>query len=1400
MAEDTPDQPEQFPVLVPLRKPLSLIPVSLKEAALDSPPFRATVVHLSDQFDAVERWLDGYVRAASKLAQEVTVFDGLVGAFLTSATPPSILSEAVMDHDYTLLALQRYGEGAREYWSHTMNGIKKTQASVINPIRSFLNNDVKSLKDVRKQLDANQKNYDAVLARYYSQVKTKEASALREDAFQLHEAKKAYLKSSMDFCVQAPQLHAALDDLLIRVFSDQWLEMKGLRETSTTAFQKHNQEISRIRGWSKEMMKGDRILKRELIMTRVQIEDRALSAVIPSRDLDDYAASTVPFLGNRPPATHNEATADTPTSKQGWLFFRTVTGKPARTTWIRRWYFVQNGIFGWMVIGSKSGGVEESDKIGVLLCSVRPAFQEERRFCFEVKTKDSTLMLQAETQTDLTEWLFVFDIAKQKAIEDPASTELLATSGNPSADPAFAVSPAIAPELAAKEEMTSMQAGSDSDSAAVQRNTADVAGRKPPARGESESGRDHAARFIQKLDLHKKTTAGTQFSSGSTTNAPSSPFGIASLISASHSAMPVGPGRADTFPRKPVTSSQETSLAPPTLVQPPAPTNLSQTAVSIGAERGLDLGVVDTAGGVPSSIMANQWGTTNYGHLSRIERGEVKDSPQRQVSTPVMVPQRRLSDPPSKGDSTEHLPLSGDTQAEAESPTRMGHRKTVSEMERPSSRRRIVGSQAEYPSYYPTSLRAHDTQMRMLFPNVPQDDRAVLVFRASWNPDERQDLPGRVFVTMNELYFYSHHYGFTLVSGIPLAKILDVSTVRQGSHDVLYLHVEGQNERDDSSTITIKTFLESVRILQRRLKFLVSNCSAEEPVSLEGALRILINLDASTSGDADTDDDDDVSPARTMSRRATINSRGLRVDRSLFGADGAVAAGDGNDVLKFRLPTQPVKYSPKGMSEVAVEGLFNVSAKSLFHIAYGDSSVLSQMLYRERRPTTSSVKRYPWKTGLEDERWTRNFEYDIDGKTMSDSQTVDIANDHLCYVVSDLKTPWHLPYSNDFSLVSKIVITHVAKSKCLLRIFTAVDWRTLPSFGQSLIERRAIEDLRLDAQDLFGLVSDQVQKLGPDCYTKKAIQIFGNIGQQNEVAQIADADPTHQSTPNRLTIRKQTLTLLILEAATTTISSSLTTIMMTLLGALVSILRLLKGHTLLTFLLLISLAANFLSTSQTLSTFWHERASVRLISNLGVGPNVALSKSIHLFDIDELIAPSNHSSPSSSSSSSFSIPPTESNKCAHTFRTILASTDLDSAPTASTASTPSTRSAARRLTLSRQRMAGYRHDLLVALRLVNSVEREVVQTEYEHFVFGEGVRCRQVGRLLEVNGGEIGEFDERGLGEGNGTERGEGVGQERKGALGRKGVREWYEAYCGSCFSEQVAVGRGVRGAVGARG
>ncbi|KAJ9668273.1 SNF1-interacting protein [Coniosporium apollinis] len=1379
---------EEQPALTPVGKPLSLIPVGLKEAALDSPTFRATAVHFGEQIDIIEKWLDGYVKSASKLAQEVSTLDSLVNNFLAQSTPPSQVSEAVIDHDYTILAMKRYGDGARDYWSNTFKGIKSIEKTMVEPIRAFLQNDLKNLKDARKTLDSLQKNYDSLVARFSGQAKSKDPSSIREDAFQLHEARKSYLKASMDFCVLAPQVRASLNKMLVKVFYDRWREMKQSRDLVAGALAKWGNEIERIRGWSREMENGERVFKRELQMARKQIEDSAEHAARPSRELEDYSSSTIPFIGAQAPSSNLPSPAKLggeKSEKQGWLFQREYTGKPTRTVWRRRWFFVKNGIFGWLAQGARSGAVEESEKFGVLLCSIRPAFQEERRFCFEVKTKDTTFLLQAETQAELTEWISAFEAAKRKALEDPASTE--ASGGDSHAlDAAFAISPPVAPEFAAKTEGHASHLSDELH--APDRAVTLAMGESFPRRGSfdasrrgtgvEESGRDHATRIIQKLDLHRRSTASPQLS-GNSTPTPASAGGIATLISASHGTMihgtlvpsvsPITTQVLNVDPVKPAPREIPTSsLAPSTLVNPPSATNLSKAAVVLSSERGLRLGATD--GGMPGGLMANLWGSTNWGYINRLERGEVREPHRlRSISTPPS---------PTHAASPSLTPIGGDathdaeedpTSARATSPAPR-HRKTISLGTATPRLQSPAKGHDEFPNYYPLPLKAQDAQFRILFPNVPRREKVVLVFRATWNPNDQQEFPGRVYVTVSNIYFYSNHFGLILITGTSLSSIEEVTAAPGRDCDFLYLHLQQSARKDNFNRITIKIFLEPLKLLQRRLSFLVRNCNSETPLPLEEVLKTLIKLEANTrsespSGESWEDTNADTPVDGASERRVNDFRSGLRIDGELYARPGAQRAVSRN-ALKFKLPSHPVKYAPQGMTRLAVEKEFNISAKALFHVMFGDKSALFQMLYRER--SAQRIVQSPW-VQPENGHHRREFEYEIEysdslGKHQLhglDYQIIEVFNDHLCYVVTDRKTPWYFPLSKVFVLTTRIVITHVSKSRCKLAIYTKVDWVKQPFLIRGLIERQALRDLNHDALDLTDLVEDQVHKLGNASRTQKAIQIFGQLGQQTQATQLSASDIPPPIRERRFKLKIRTVSSLFLDAILVMLSNALATALGSLSAFVGGILKACTAHTMLLALLVLSVGFNSFHSYRDTWGWWSERNAGKFMARIGVHPNAQMSRAVYLADIDEVLTNTTTFAEDGSG-----------NQCLATFLHLLTQTDPDASFASTTPSlsptAPSTHRTSHRLHRTRQSLGAYRHDLLVALRVVNSVEREVLRAEYENWVLDEGMRCRKLEGMLG--------------GRGNGTEVGEAA--------------EWVREYCGDCGREveRVRGGEWVRG------
>lgn len=1372
---------------------INMIPVGLKEAALDSPTARATVTHYGEQADLLEKWLEDYIKAASRLVGETLTLESVLNNFITQSTFPTTLSESMLDHDYGILAMKRYAEGAKDYWMSMVAMVKRLTPTVIEPIRQFLQNDLRYFKDSRRAVDATQKTFEHLQGKYVGLGKTKEASSLREEAFQLHEARKLYIKAIMEFFSMAPQFRFALDKLVVKIFFDQWNEMRLSRDNTTATFQRSTEEMQRIRAWLTEMENSEKVFRKELLTARKQLEDAAESETRPSRELEDYTFSTIPqYTGHghsaststlqRSPKKVSSKTGE----KQGWLFLRTYGGKPTRTLWVKRWAFIRSGVFGWLLQGTRTGGVEESERIGVLLCNVRPAPGEERRFCFELKTNKNTILLQAETQAELVEWIDAFHTAKSRAVDDSDSLGSFAPgNGNTQAGAAFAITAPPVPEFGAFILGSTEPGATGEDVAAMERtNTLPIPGMDHIREGSvdlarrstalEESGpRDTASRIISKLDLHRKSPASTQVSPSPST--PNLPGGIASLIAASHGSMPVGPSVSllptveSEFSKSRSTFTlalrdmPPSTLAPSTLASVPSPTNLSKSAVIITGERGLSPAPDKT--GIPTSILANTWGTSSTAVVNKLERPDVNNKIEVKLlaqRSPVLMPSssppKAPASPTRGGVAPQSLIPQLDltipqqiTRSRTPSPSKREHRSTISVDRDTLKHAKSELLVPDFPNYYPLQLKSQDAQFRLLFPSLRRDDRLVMVFRATWNPSEQQEFPGRVYVTPRDIYFYSNHLGLVLTSSVPLDSIDEATAAPGRDCDFIFLHLKEGAGDGSPRRITVKTFLEPLRLLQRRLNFLIRNSVSDEPLVLEELIKALIRMETDAPDRSPSLESwEDVSPntpvdtggPRYRGRASTIGTEvkgPLRVDRALHQAQL------GRRESKFKLPAQPVKYVPPGNLRLAVEKEFDISAKALFHVMFGDMSMLWQLLHRERR--AKNISQGPWMS-LGEGRLRREFTFDIPTRTLfggesyaqvRDYQVVDVSTDHLCYVVTDKRTPWHLPYQSCHRLVSKVVITHVAKTKCKLAVFVKVEWLCAAWMLGGVVERQALYDLELDSLDLADLVADQVRKLGAHSRTKKAIQIFGQVGHSTETTQLL-AEAVSLGIELRRPPVSRTLTGLLAQSATSTAESAAGTLIQSLLSTLRWVTRTLSANKIILVVLVLSALYNSWHAYRDSLDWWHERRAANFMARLGVNPSTVTSRAVYISDLDEVLSRHAH------------LPTRDESVCYDVFYDehdpgyVHAESSL---------------SPAIQVRQNRQRLGLQRHDLLVAVRVVNSVERELMLAAWEQWVVDEHRRCQAVEGLV--------------LNDSSPNSTGE--------------LRGWYDEYCNSCNDEYTKLG-----------
>lgn len=1374
------------------------IPVGLHEAALDSPTFRCAAVHFADQVDHLERWLDAFVRSSTKVSHDLLAIEDTVNNFLRQTIPPPTTADGLVDPDYTLLALKRVGDAQRDWWGHILGIMRRMDGLAAEPIRAFLTGELRAFKEARRALDAAQKTFDTTLARYVAQTKTKEPSSLREDAFSVYETRKTYLKASMDYCQLAPQVRYTLDKLLVRVSSDVWREMRRWRDVAFGS-NRFADEMDRIRGWSKDMEASEAVFKRELQAARRDVAESAIVTAKPSRELEDYSSSTVAYLGSRGPVNvQPKDDAVVISEKQGWLFLKTITGKPARTNWVRRWYYCRNGIFGWLVQGPQ--GVLQGDEIGVLLCNTRPAVGEERRFCFEIKTKSQNIMLQTETQIELQEWLEVFEVAKKQAFDASADRNTKALPGG--IDPAFAITPPTIPEFSAKsiegleENFTLDRTGTlpvptgdvgrasfdpSGVGAAPRRSVTGLArdlARDLP-REDGETGREHASRLMQRLDIHRRQAFGGGADSG-----------IAGLISASSNLLPgyaaynasvTNLARGPTPALKPIDEAQYSSLAPHTLAKAPSTTLLSKVAVSVSAERASS---VDSSSGLPTAVVANYWGSIPWNSLY----------PAREDDTKYL----RLDDDPLVSARTQTVPASGDSALAITSPS---HRKTMSAGNNMADIRFSDKPAGEtFPPRYPAVLKAHHPQFRLLFPSVPSDEKLVMVFNAAWTstPVEGSSTgmvgSGRIFVTPDNMYFYGHQMGLVVAYTLSLDIISEVTAAPGKDCDYIYMHLSQNMNNTGLTRIIIKTFLLDLNLLHSRLNLLVDELQAEEPMNASEIVQALMNLE--------TEQYDKKSPSAESWEEVASNTpiddgtaTGRPVFRSGYNPRDRSARPVRKPVPKFQLPAHPVVYEPEDMGTPVEERNFELSAKACFHVLFGDKSFIFPKLYFERR--AKEIAQEPWQL-VDHGKMTREFKFKVDTigiiaraknsgeKDVVDQQIIDVFSDHITYVVTYIKTPWHLPHSSAFKIITKVVITYVAKSKCKLALYTKVEWSKTPPLSRMLVQRQALEDARRDAEELADVATDQVRKLGPHSRTKRAIQVYGNIGQQTQVVVFtpgethADGTAVRKSSQNM--IRPRTLTEMVLETLRSIFESVATSLLMWTFAGVRKIFSVVSAHRVILVALALSLLTNLVFTGREGSTWWTERSATKFMSRIGVGPNVMMSKAVYIADLDEAALGSSVAAPDGDS------------ECYDTFRQIMNNTSLDSPyeEAGATLSSSNSKATARRLRRTRQRLGSYRHDLLVAMRVVNSIEKEMIQSEWENWVADENLRCEQVKMMLSDKSGST-------SGGGSNTSSGSTMGGAGSGAEGAKeqkvmrpldekrveSLREWHAEYCGSCRVEK---------------
>lgn len=167
--------------------------------------------------------------------------------------------------------------------------------------------------------------------------------------------------------------------------------------------------------------------------------------------------------------------------------------------------------------------------------------------------------------------------------------------------------------------------------------------------------------------------------------------------------------------------------------------------------------------------------------------------------------------------------------------------------------------------------------------------------------------------------------------------------------------------------------------------------------------------------------------------------------------------------------------------------------------------------------------------------------------------------------------------------------------------------------------RRALDDLELDALDLTNVITNQIKKLGAQCHTKKVVQIFGLVGQQTQVSEFMGSErPLISRT--KLPVQSRTLAGLYLESFRSVIRSWISSLLIRAGDLMKRVSKTINANSILLSILMVSVFINLIFTSSGASERWRDRKTGKMMAQVGVGPNLSMSKAVYLHDLLDAVA------------------------------------------------------------------------------------------------------------------------------------------------------------------------------------
>lgn len=351
------------------------VKLDFEECLKDSPRFRAEIEVVQNDVSELETRLDKLVKQCQAMLEAGKVYCQTSKSFVNGLRE---LGHNCSRDNLMEECLDTFSKRLSDIIEAQGEVIDTTQKSVKSKLQTFVKEDVRRFKDVRKEFERSSEGLEGALSR--------NAQAPRGKQHEVEEASNALLNARRTFRSEALDYVLEINVIEAKKKTDILMAMLSLMDAQAQFFQYGHQSLSELDEYRRKLSEEHTQLVLNSAREKRDMEQR--HAAVKKKDVS-YDDSMMDF----------NADAANGIAMEGYLYKRASN---AFKTWSRRWFSIQKNQLVYQKKFKDQPTVVVED---LRLCTVKHSSENERRFCFEVVSPSKSCLLQADSERQQQAWM-----------------------------------------------------------------------------------------------------------------------------------------------------------------------------------------------------------------------------------------------------------------------------------------------------------------------------------------------------------------------------------------------------------------------------------------------------------------------------------------------------------------------------------------------------------------------------------------------------------------------------------------------------------------------------------------------------------------------------------------------------------------------------------------------------------------------------------------------------------------------------------------------------------------------------------------------------------------------------------------------------------------------------------